>query len=73
METELREMLRQRAGEAFAPATLPVSTATRAKRRRALTGAGLGVAVAGAIVAIIAGVGALTRDRAVDVATKIEP
>lgn len=66
METEIREMLRQKAGEAFAPATLPVSTATRAKRRRAVTSAGLGVGLAAAIVAIIAGVGAITGNQAIN-------
>lgn len=73
METELRDMLRLKADEAFAPAMLPVSTASRAKRRRAVTSGALGLAVAGAVVAIIAGVGALTRDSAIDFATKIEP
>jgi hypothetical protein len=73
VETEIREMLRQKAGEAFAPITIPVSTAARAKRRRVLTGAGLGVGLAAAIVAIIAGVGAITGQHAIDFTTPIEP
>lgn len=64
METEIRELLRSKAGELDHPPVIPAETLGRAQRRRMATGAGLGLAAAVVAVAVIAGVGALRSERA---------
>ncbi len=62
MESEIRDMLRAKAGDAvgFSP-TLPVSTMGRAKRRRVGTALTTLAAIAGVVAASITGINAITR------------
>lgn len=61
VETEIKEMLRAKAGEAGSARPLPVSTFSRAKRRRIGTAFTTLATVAGVVAASITGINALRR------------
>ena len=65
METEIREMLRSKAGDAVLSPVIPVETVSRANRRRAFVGTAVGLAVAAVVVGVIVGVNSLGNRRTI--------
>jgi hypothetical protein len=66
VETEIRQLLRERAGDVGLDDVMPRSTFERARRRRALTGVAAAGTVAAVIIGAVLGVGAITGSRAID-------
>ena len=66
METEIRQLLRERAGDVGLDDVMPRSTLERARRRRALTGVATAGTLAAVIIGAVFGVGAITGSRAIE-------
>lgn len=65
METEIREMLRSKAGDAVLSPVIPLETVSRANRRRAFVATSVGLAAAAVIVGVIVGVNSLSNRRTI--------